>query len=390
MLSLKVILSHDDYVKAFRGFYINRWRIWVITSGVLLTIVAGASLYLYLRGQLVHLINRGVLVFAASLSLSNIPMFTLWIPYQLAKKYLKKGQISTPIKIQISNRDLYSKDGLSETRLEWGKFQGVIETCDYFLLVRAENKNIFHIIPKRAFETTSDERAFRDLITIKILNCELESYHDRNRRHLNKKNWWHTFNTSLKVAYIGGFFILVVATVGSLGGIGSVILSYWLTPNSIDIPFTSRGCSPVLKENEQLIFDDVKSIGFVIPSNWIIIYSRPGALWVTQSFYSDAEARVNGTKCDLYLETRSTFDDTFENLDIIDVGLSTILIQKEVGMCGMNRAVFNVSTTNGSDRSMSIWAETKRNEFVTLDCFGVNTAPMVPILESLYSDLSRP
>lgn len=44
----------------------------------------------------------------------------------------------------------------------------MIETRDLFLLVYTTNKNMYTMIPKRAFASHEDEQAFRDFVNLKI------------------------------------------------------------------------------------------------------------------------------------------------------------------------------------------------------------------------------
>jgi hypothetical protein len=54
--------------------------------------------------------------------------------------------------------------GSSRRKLKWEKFRDFLEAGSFFLLLRADDRRIFQIIPKRAFESTEQLDAFRDLL----------------------------------------------------------------------------------------------------------------------------------------------------------------------------------------------------------------------------------
>jgi hypothetical protein len=153
--------------------------------------------------------------------------------------------------------------------------------------------------------------------------------------------------------------------------------------------FVARPCPLSTKENEQFIYDKVKRIGFVVPASWSSD-TVPGESIVSQSFYSTEEANVDGTKCDLDMNINPRFLTSQGINEYYSRGKSKILRRKKVSLCGMKKSVYIVSSDSGSDRSMAVFAQTSNNEIVILHCYGVNTAPMVPILGSLYADSSAP
>lgn len=148
--------------------------------------------------------------------------------------------------------------------------------------------------------------------------------------------------------------------------------------------FSSRKCPPVPKSDEQVLRDDVVKVGFLIPSNWILQVDEPGGLKVTQSFYSAAEARVNGTKCDFYvLPIGATMQAELAQYDS-----TTVISEEDVTLCGMTKAKYirhNIPPgALGASEARTVIAQTKQERIVVLMCMGVNTTPMIPILGSLH------
>jgi YcxB-like protein len=61
-----------------------------------------------------------------------------------------------------------AKDIHLERRMAWTYFSEAIEIEDYYLLIPAINPNVGYFTPKRAFESSEQEAAFRELIGRKL------------------------------------------------------------------------------------------------------------------------------------------------------------------------------------------------------------------------------
>ena len=89
-------------------------------------------------------------------------------------------RLGSPVQGQADEEQISFKTQFLETKLDWGSYHKVLESKDQFLLIHSANKNMFQIIPKRAFASVDDERAFRDLLKVKIPEKQRGSFEVKN------------------------------------------------------------------------------------------------------------------------------------------------------------------------------------------------------------------
>jgi len=93
-------------------------------------------------------------------------------PILTGNKVEKNERLSSPVNYEINDEQILIKNKFIESKLDWDSFQRAIESKDHFLLVLAVNKNMFEIIPKRAFASSDDEQTFKKLLIAKNLKVE--------------------------------------------------------------------------------------------------------------------------------------------------------------------------------------------------------------------------
>lgn len=159
--------TKDDYLKAFRAFYLSNWFIWAgLMAFMLFLFLCWISSFLFNVSSLEY--GRGFLLFFF-LALAFFLVFTLLFnPLKAANKAETDERFGSPVEGEVSNEYITFKYKFSEAKLDWGSFHRMIESKDQFLLVHSANKNMFQIIPKRAFSSTEDEQAFRIIVNAKI------------------------------------------------------------------------------------------------------------------------------------------------------------------------------------------------------------------------------
>lgn len=69
-----------------------------------------------------------------------------------------------PTEWTFTDNSLRISSPIMNVNLEWATFSNVMESPDHYFLVHSSNKNIFHILPKRAFENSESENAFREFV----------------------------------------------------------------------------------------------------------------------------------------------------------------------------------------------------------------------------------
>ncbi|MBI5943766.1 MAG: YcxB family protein [Chloroflexi bacterium] len=158
----------------------SNWRIWaVLVFFVLATIICAGSAFI-LRGDLGF--EYGI-IFPLILFIFIVfyVVFAFFInPLTIANKVGKDERLSSPIQYEVSDEQIMFRNQFAETKLDWGSFQKVIESEEMFLLVYTLNKNMFQIIPKRAFSATVDEQVFRDLLKTKIPKTHKNKFDIKN------------------------------------------------------------------------------------------------------------------------------------------------------------------------------------------------------------------
>jgi uncharacterized membrane protein YhaH (DUF805 family) len=101
-----------------------------------------------------------------------VPIYLIFVfvinPLLIVRNLEKDERLSNLLQFEFNDEQILCKTKFIETKLDWGSFQKVVESSDYFLLVYSTNKNLFQYIPKRAFATTEKEQEFRNYLNIKI------------------------------------------------------------------------------------------------------------------------------------------------------------------------------------------------------------------------------
>ncbi len=90
------------------------------------------------------------------------------LPLRMGRQIEKNERFTAETTWELGEDQIVIKNKFSETKMDWGSFQKVVETGDYYLLIYATSKNMFQFIPKRAFESQEQETNFRELLKRKL------------------------------------------------------------------------------------------------------------------------------------------------------------------------------------------------------------------------------
>ena len=159
--------NKDDYIKAFRAYYFDNPYIWpVIAFLAILLPCAVVSMFMgdTVEGAYFKWLPISAFVFIAVWLLLTLVIF----PNNVGTNVEKNERLSSPVEYEVNDDQILIKTHFAESKMDWGTFARVIESKEHFLLVQSASKNMFHIIPKRAFSSPEDEKAFRDLLASKI------------------------------------------------------------------------------------------------------------------------------------------------------------------------------------------------------------------------------
>ena len=171
MLSFGFTPTKNDYLKAFWVFYSSNWSIWAVLF--LAVVPQGICVFTaLLRGEFGFGFEF-ILPLVIFLGLGFILFFAFVIsPLRVANKVEKDERLNSPVQYEVNDQGLLFRNQFTETKTDWGSYQKFIETKDMFLLIYSINKNMFQIIPKRAFTSSDDELLFKRLLVSKNLEIK--------------------------------------------------------------------------------------------------------------------------------------------------------------------------------------------------------------------------
>jgi len=165
MLSFEFTPTKQDYLKAFRSFYLAQWKEQALLLSIPLIMFA-CTLSAVLQGELGEFRNFFLALFG---SVFFFLFYAIVIsPFVVANKVAKDERLNSPVLYELNDEHIQIKNKFTETKFDWGSFQRIIESEEYFLIIYTTNKNMFQIVPKRAFSTSDDEKEFRNLVKEKI------------------------------------------------------------------------------------------------------------------------------------------------------------------------------------------------------------------------------
>lgn len=168
MIKFDFTPTQDDYVLSFRTFYLANWQSW-ITMPIILSMIALGCFLVAMQGSArlddklaspAGLLAVGLMIgngfFAYNLFFNN--------PLKAWKQVEENERLNCHVYYEVNEEQFLIRTKFAETKTDWGMFTSFIETPNLFLLIYSTNKNMFQIIPKRAFVSLNDEEAFGRLL----------------------------------------------------------------------------------------------------------------------------------------------------------------------------------------------------------------------------------
>jgi hypothetical protein len=157
-LTVVCTCTEKDYVKAARAIMMRgpaSWVLWLVGLGMTTCVIVA----------LVRSGDTGSFFRFALLLPAFMVLYTFVLsPMLIARRVRKHERLRTEVTWQFSDVDVLMSNKYSEVRIDWGTFQTVRETKEYYLLAYTVNKRVHQFIPKRAFESEEQEEAFRELL----------------------------------------------------------------------------------------------------------------------------------------------------------------------------------------------------------------------------------
>lgn len=164
LLTLTFTPTKQDYVKTLRAYYFRQRDTWIML------LIFGGVFFYGVYTMLVSGFDRYPHYFYYLPLLFVIYLFFIFFysPSLVGRRVQADERLRAAATWQVDHREIVIKNQHSLTKLDWRRFQRVIETKNYFLFVYAANRNTIQFLPKRAFDSSKQEEAFRNLLEKKF------------------------------------------------------------------------------------------------------------------------------------------------------------------------------------------------------------------------------
>lgn len=151
--------TKDEYLRAVRFHYYRTLR--VKLDLVVAALCGVAGLYVLLTEGLSWVSLGGI--FACSVLLLIMFIALVIVPHQV---YRGSDKLKQDYDITFSEDGIQFKTPGIDSRLDWDIYDYWIEGPEFFILYYG--KDLFSVIPKRAFESDAERRRFTELLFTKV------------------------------------------------------------------------------------------------------------------------------------------------------------------------------------------------------------------------------
>jgi hypothetical protein len=156
---LSFTYTEEEYTRAARIYfartYHTRFNMWL---GACLALLGGAGVLLGAESLLATLcLMTGLALLALGYAGNYVTP---------RRQYRANPKLRERYELDFSDGGILFRSKGAETRLEWGFYSKVWETPEFYMLVYG--KDMFSVIPKRAFRDGLQEEAFRGMLRRKL------------------------------------------------------------------------------------------------------------------------------------------------------------------------------------------------------------------------------
>lgn len=194
MISFGFTPTGEDYRKSFMAYYRANWIPSILFPGYILLV----GVFLFIAGSYGTSGFGSTLYFGVLFAFVAV-FYVLFVfvinPRLIAARAVKDERMSSPVQYEVTNEQIAVRTGFSEIKTDWGHFQMVIDGKEIILLLHHANARMFQFIPKRAFASPDDERAFVELARRKVVPAK------------SRFDW---SNPATRLAVIGGLIFLTL------------------------------------------------------------------------------------------------------------------------------------------------------------------------------------
>ncbi len=198
--------NRSDYIKTLRAFSLQHTstRIAILLSILVVAAILLSVFYL-------HTLSLAGFTVLLVMVIYYLAVFFL-APVNVADKVAKDERLSSEMTWEVDENMAVVCTRDADTNCDWSTFSSAYETYEYFLITYSKNKNMFQLVPKRAFKNADQMAAFRALLeqrTHRITRISAVNLPELSR------------NITLTLFYvIMALFVIIVVAYGFTHGVG--------------------------------------------------------------------------------------------------------------------------------------------------------------------------
>lgn len=155
--------TRQDYVHITRTLYARQPANWIFFA--VLVLLSMFSFYLEgitpSRNLFVLLLPPVAILFIAILGF-------LVRPWQAGNRANKNERMTAEVTWEATDEYIIMKSIHAESKSDWGNFKKAFENDEFFFFNLSAAKNLYHFLPKRAFESPEQLETFRVLVKARM------------------------------------------------------------------------------------------------------------------------------------------------------------------------------------------------------------------------------
>jgi preprotein translocase subunit SecE len=197
--------NKSDYIKTLRAFSLHHetTKIGLLLSALVIVAILLSIFYL-------HTLSLAGFTVLLVMVVYYITVFFLG-PANIADKAAKDERLSCEMTWEVDENQALVCTRTTDINCDWSTFAEAYETKEHFLITYTNNKNMFQLIPKRAFKTAEQIAQFRKLLEEKTK--PIKKIESVNLPELSR-------NFSMVLLYIvAAIFLIIVVAYGISHGV---------------------------------------------------------------------------------------------------------------------------------------------------------------------------
>lgn len=154
-IEIKFKYTKEEYVKAFREYLLLTKTIKKRDMIIAVLVIIFSTIWLILSKEILS----GVCLLCGVLFVFLLCNLYYWVP---GRNFSQNSKFREEYNLTFSNEDIQFKTDSINSDLKWSTYVDSIESEEFFYLIQA--KQVFTVIPKRAFRNVEAENGFREMV----------------------------------------------------------------------------------------------------------------------------------------------------------------------------------------------------------------------------------